>query len=102
MLNDNHQLIITKIKIFSLKVSRSKPSSSNQPTGRIKLNCKKKCPEECKNYRDWEWWNSSKDKWIQDKSVYKLVCSGNYFNEKLRIFTKVIFVFASLRLNFKH
>ena len=77
LINDNSLSI--KRKIFSLKVSHSKPSSSNKPTGRIKLNCKKKCPEQCKDYRDWEWWNSSKEKWIQDKSVYKLVCSGKKF-----------------------
>ena len=59
----------------------------------------KKCPEQCKNYRDWEWWNYDKEEWIQDKSVYKLVCSGNYFNEKLRIPMKVMYL--SLRSKFK-
>ena len=58
-------------------MSFKNPTATDQPTGRVDFNCEKKCPDQCKDYSKWKYWDNAHDKWVNresDNSKYELVC----------------------------
>ena len=48
--------------------------------GQVRTKCKSKCPEDCKNYNEWQYHDMTTDdedmEWFNDDSM-RITCEGN-------------------------
>jgi hypothetical protein len=68
---------VQHISLFLQQVSFTNPTATDQPTGRVDFNCEKDCPDQCKEYNKWQYWDNVNDQWANQEtggSKYEIVC----------------------------